>query len=272
MAAQMGRRAGRIACVLVAIFIAGYTLGAWALIWPDAPGDVVQKKSGMRVDASHASDGYVMVKYKESEKALKLRITKGEDTYTYDLNGEGRYEVIPLQLGSGKYKATLYRQVSGSKYAQAAQVSFKANLDREEAPFLCPNQYVWYEADSPMVEMARQLCAGLQSDREKVDAVIAYLKSNFSYNYVRALTVQSGYLPDLDAAFEEKMGICFDIAGITAAMLRTQGIPVKVVIGYADRAYHAWNMIYVDGAYELADVTSALTMSTAGTYTTERVY
>ena len=43
-------------------------------------------------------------------------------------------------------------------------------------------------------------------------------------------------------------GICFDYASLTASMLRSQGIPTKVIFGYVspDDLYHAWNMFYTE--------------------------
>jgi transglutaminase-like putative cysteine protease len=32
-----------------------------------------------------------------------------------------------------------------------------------------------------------------------------------------------------------------------AGMLRSQGVPCKLVIGYAGEAYHAWISVYVEG-------------------------
>ena len=41
-------------------------------------------------------------------------------------------------------------------------------------------------------------------------------------------------------------GICFDYASLAAAMLRSQGIPAKVIFGYVspNDLYHAWNVFY----------------------------
>ena len=267
----MARKPLRRACVAVCalLLLTGFCR---ALIWLEAPGDKQFKKGGMVLDASHAEDGYIMVKHKETKKKLKLRLINGDENYTYDLNGEGRYEVFPLQLGDGKYSARVFEQIDGTKYAQAASVSFKVSLREENAPYLCPNQYVWYREDSPVVAASREICAGLSADREKYDAIHAYILKNFTYNYVRALTVQSGYIPDLDQAFSDKMGICFDLAAIAACMLRVQGIPARLDIGYADKSYHAWNNVYLDGEVVLLDVTSELTQTDAGRYVTERSY
>ena len=53
---------------------------------------------------------------------------------------------------------------------------------------------------------------------------------------------------------QAKKGICFDYAALMTAMLRSQGIPSKLVVGYAGTTYHAWISVWteengwVDGA------------------------
>ena len=61
-----------------------------------------------------------------------------------------------------------------------------------------------------------------------------------------AKTVTSGYLPNVDTILQSKKGICFDYAAVMATMLRTQGIPTKLVVGYAGSAYHAWVSVYIN--------------------------
>ena len=56
----------------------------------------------------------------------------------------------------------------------------------------------------------------------------------------KAKNVQSGYLPNVDKVLAEKKGICFDYAALMTAMLRSQGIPTKLVVGYTGDVYHAW--------------------------------
>ena len=85
-------------------------------------------------------------------------------------------------------------------------------------------------------------------------AVYDYVVQNLSYDDEKAATVQSGYLPDLDEILEIKKGICFDYASMMTAMLRSQEVPCKLVVGYAGNIYHAWISIWteengwVDGA------------------------
>ena len=57
----------------------------------------------------------------------------------------------------------------------------------------------------------------------------------------------SGYLPVLDDVLAEKKGICFDYAALMAGMLRSQGVPCKLVVGYAGSAYHAWISVWTEG-------------------------
>ena len=56
------------------------------------------------------------------------------------------------------------------------------------------------------------------------------------------------------------------------ALLRSQGIPTQMVMGYADITYHAWNNIYIDGEWVRYDATSAVTFTKISQYTEEAVY
>lgn len=185
---------------------------------------------------------------KKGNKKLKLRVKCGDNTVTYDLDNSGAFETFPLQFGSGSYKLMLYKQVSGNKYSDEGSITLKAELANENSAFLCPNQYVNYTADSPAVLEAEKLCTGLGSDREKFKAICDYVKkSGFSYDFVKAVQVKSGTMPDIETCFKKKKGICQDLSAMVVAMLRAQEIPAKLVIGYADKNYHAWVVAYIDG-------------------------
>ena len=89
--------------------------------------------------------------------------------------------------------------------------------------------------------------AGAKTDLEKVTAVYHYVVNNISYDYDLAATVAPGYLPDVDKVLESGKGICFDYAAVMAAMLRSQNIPCKLVVGFAGKVYHAWINVYIEG-------------------------
>lgn len=75
-------------------------------------------------------------------------------------------------------------------------------------------------------------------------AVYDFVIQNITYDKQLAATVQSGYLPVLDSVLEKKTGICFDYAALMTGMLRSQGVPCKLVVGYAGTAYHAWISVW----------------------------
>lgn len=264
-----------IAACLAAFLLTGMTvtLALFAAVWPEASGDRVLQKGGLTVDASHADQGYILARAKSGSKKLKLRVSRGEETYTYDLNGEGEYEVFPLQMGSGRYLIDLYKNVKSNRYSKESEISLQVTLEREEAAFLCPSQYVRYTQDSPAVQASMELCASLTTDAQKLEAVQTFMTRGFAYDYVRALTGPGSYLGDVDGCFEKRMGLCQDFAAVAACMLRVQGIPTQLVIGYADENYHAWNNVLIDGEYRRLDITAVLSgFSKDVVYTAERYY
>ena len=206
------------------------------------------------VDYSHTEDGYVMARYTaQTEKRLKLRIIGPTTTYTYNLPVD-EWTVFPLSDGNGSYTVAIYINTRDSKYATVMTAEFSVELKDEFAPFLRPNQYVDYSNAPDSVEKGARLCAGLTEPLEKVAAVYDFVVGALVYDEEKAATVKSGYLPVLDEVLAEQKGICFDYAALMPAMLRSQEVPCKLVVGYAGDIYHAWISVWtedngwVDGA------------------------
>lgn len=213
----------------------------------EASGELVKESSKAIIDYSNTEDGYVMVKYlKGTSKKLKAQVKGPSTTYTYNLDA-GEWEVFPLSDEDGKYQITVLENVSGSKYAVVLSQSVNVKLADEFAPFLRPNQYVDYSDAPNTVARAAKLTRNVTDPLKKVEKVYNYVVKNFTYDKEKAKTVKSGYLPDLDAVYKSKKGICFDYASMMTAMLRSQGVPCKLVVGYAGEAYHAWINVYVEG-------------------------
>lgn len=209
-------------------------------------GEKEERSDDAVIDYSHTEDGYIMARYTTpTEKRLKLRIIGPTTTYTYNLPVD-EWTVFPLSDGSGSYQAALYINTHDSKYAVVMTVQFEVELQDEFAPFLRPNQYVNYAEAENTVAKGAQLCAGLEHPLEKVAAVYDFVVDTLEYDYDRAATVKSGYLPVLDDVLAEKKGICFDYAALMAAMLRSQEVPCKLVVGYAGETYHAWISVWTE--------------------------
>ena len=56
----------------------------------------------------------------------------------------------------------------------------------------------------------------------------------------------TGYLPVVDEVYKSNTGICFDYAAVMATMLRSQGIPTRLEVGYMGEEYHAWISVYTE--------------------------
>lgn len=199
------------------------------------------------IDLSAASKGYVAIAG-TSEKRLKFQVIKGAETYTYDVSSNGEPSVFPLQCGDGEYSFKVMENVMDSKYAESFSTSADVQLKDEFAPFLRPSDYVDYNKKSACVSKAAEIAANSAEAMDVVSGVYDYICDNVTYDEEKAQTVQSGYMPSPDDTIASGKGICFDYASLAAAMLRSQGIPTKVIFGYVapDNLYHAWNMFYTE--------------------------
>jgi transglutaminase-like putative cysteine protease len=188
----------------------------------------------------------------KTEKKVKIAVEKGDKKYNYDLNGEGKVESYPLQWGNGDYTVKVLIQASDpTKYSVALTGKFKLELKDEKAPYMNPSQLINYTKDSEIVKKAAELAKGAKTEIEKVEAIYKFVIESLAYDTNKAATVQAGYVPDVDKIVNSGKGICFDYAAVFAAMLRSQGIPAKLVMGYVktpdskDPVYHAWNEFYI---------------------------
>lgn len=139
----------------------------------------------IQADLSQLASGVVAVRAEDAAR-LKFQVICGNETYNYDLPGDGTAVFYPLSLGCG-------------------------------------------------------------SDSDVAAAVYDFLVDAIAYDTEKAASVGPGYLPDPDETLASGKGICFDYASLAAAMLRSVGIPCKVITGYVDAdTYHAWNSFYLE--------------------------
>ncbi|WP_028242835.1 transglutaminase-like domain-containing protein [Pseudobutyrivibrio ruminis] len=212
---------------------------------PEASGVKVYGNSDASIDASNASEGYVMVKYTGDAAKVRMLIeTPAGNTYNYLMALDGQYDVYPLSEGSGTYKIGVYENLHDDQYAAAFTQSVNVTLKDEYSMFLYPNAYVDFNANSNAVKKGMELASGANTDIDVVKNVYHYIIKNVTYDYDKAATVQSGYIPTVDETLATGKGICFDYASLMGAMLRSQGIPTRLEIGYAGTEYHAWISVY----------------------------
>ncbi len=227
-----------------------------------SPGDKTEKTDSAVIDYSNASLGYISAAYNGKSARAKLRIVCGDITTDHDLSVSGEYEYFPLMQGSGDYRIQIYEQLDGKMYSAALDLSVALAVDNEVEMYLYPNQYSMFDKKSDCVVLSADLCAGKDNVIEKTAAIFKYITDNIAYDYDLAATVKSGYIPKPDSVLKNKKGICFDYASLFAAMARSQNIPCRLVIGYADPdIYHAWNEVYTE---ETGWITPELLLSRSG--------
>lgn len=207
-----------------------------------APEKKMAENGGAAVDWAHAPEGYLLARRGESKKKWKLRVTRDTE-YTYDLAGEG-WTAVPLSEGDGAYTVVVFEQREGSTYRPVLTKSIDVELADPLSPFLRPNQQVNYATAPRTIAKAGELTAGCAGDGERVEKIDSFVSQTLTYDYEQAESVQSGYIPALDQVLEREKGICLDFAALMAAMVRSQGIPCRLVVGDAGSVYHAWTEVW----------------------------
>lgn len=212
---------------------------------PEAAGTKVFQNNKAIIDYSNSETGYVMAKYLGNNQKVKLLVT-GPDGIRYTYSLYDKWDVFPLTAGNGSYQIGIYENISGTSYLPALTETLEVTLIDDHSLYLYPNQYVDFTAETEAVQISKNINEKTSSPIDKVSNVYNYVLGTLTYDYEEAETVESGYTPVLDEVVQTQKGICFDYASLMAAMLRTQGIPTMLQIGYAGEVYHAWVSIYTD--------------------------
>ena len=203
-------------------------------------------------------------------KPMKLKV----NTRTYDMTEERAFETFPLASGSGRYTVVLYRQRDDTgKFVRVGCVRFTVRLQREDAAFLNPNQWVQYDALSPWILAAHQMCEGL-SGNAAYEAIRLLVDENLRFDYIKALKSKYNERPDLERCWEVQMGTSLDLASIAASMMRVRCIPAQLVVGTVGKSQkpHAWVLATVENRLRLYDPAAEIRGIVLRRYAPERRY
>lgn len=213
---------------------------------PEASNGITFGNNAVTIDASSTGDGYIMVRYNGSNQKVKLQFTTPSGvTYSYFLKS-GEFETFPITGGSGSYHVDVLENVSGDMYAVAYAKDFDVGEVDAFTPYLYPNQYSWFTPESKAVAKGASLAKSADTDLDVVGNVYDYVITNVAYDESKATSVTTDYLPAVDDTLDTKKGICFDYAALMTCMLRSQGIPTKLEVGYSGQAYHSWISTYIE--------------------------
>ena len=183
------------------------------VLTPQADGLKTFTADTAAIDISHTQEGYIMAKYTGFNAKPILQLT-GTDGITYTYSLYKNYSTFPLTSGDGTYQVGVYENVSDDRYTTLLSETFSVTLTDPLKPYLYPNQYVNFTADSLPVAKAEELADGASSDLDIISSVYKYIITHFTYDYSKASSVTSGYLPDIDEVFTSEKGICFDYAAV----------------------------------------------------------
>ncbi|MEN8904634.1 MAG: transglutaminase-like domain-containing protein, partial [Clostridiales bacterium] len=204
------------------------------------------KDEGINFDISYIDIGKIGLNYSSDDK-LKVIIEKNLKKYTYDLRNDGVNEYYPLQMGDGIYSVKLFRNIEGDFYNELLSKDVALELLWSNIVYQNSIQEINWNDKSYVVTMADELTEGVEDEFDKIKKIYNYIVENLKYDDYKIADIKPGYIPDNDKILNEKKGICYDFASLYASMLRSQGIPAKLVKGYADGIYnyHAWNEVYI---------------------------
>jgi transglutaminase-like putative cysteine protease len=203
------------------------------------------------MDTTHGGEGYIAVTAKSEEPVRVKLIAPSGTERIYNVPNTGLVAYYPLSDGNGRYGIQLLRRVengaSDNLYERVLEGACEASLFDEFQPFLRPSTYVWFTGYSDCVNAAATLCTGQSNDDRKIERIKSFICEKLVYDESLAQSEGQSFIRDPDAILGRGTGTCLDYAVLAAAMLRSQGIPTKVVYGSLNQTednFHAWNMVY----------------------------
>ena len=135
-------------------------------------------------------------------------------------------------------------------------------VSKPECPYLLSGGTTLWGTQTE--ELADEICAGCDTDAEKVQAIYNWMVTNLEYDYDYHVLFQ--YF-DIRKTLRTKQGVCFDLSHLFAAFCRGQNIPCYAVdgISYEDSTVsHTRNRVYYDGTWWNMDVTHDITGTAEG--------
>ena len=231
------------------------------------------------VDYSMADEGYVKVKLTgQPTKIVDCFVTwPGAPSHPVHFPLKlNQWAKIPLLNGNSDYLLTVKPEsidedgAFTSLFYEDFNVSFSATLEDSESWMLMSHAHVDFENAPKAVAKADELTKNCKTDAEKITAIFEFVAKTIKYDdklYNDEQKMPSAQAPllrnyNLDDILTSQKGVCEHYAVLMAGMLRSQGIPCKVVVGgvytgdtskistgYEDKpgwAAHAWVAVSPD--------------------------
>ena len=199
-------------------------------------------------------NGTVEITFNNTEGTTVLILaentTTGTNTqrYYYKLESGKNVVSVPLTEGAGKYKIRICKVRSDGKAVVLQTKDIELTEEGFGTVFEIASMVINYKVKDSFINKAASLTKGAKDDNAKIKKIYNYIITNFAYDYELLSTkaATNYYLPNNLSTYDRKLGICYDISCLMAAMLRSVGVEAKVVTGHTPnvKEYHAWNQVY----------------------------
>ena len=146
---------------------------------------------------------------------------------------QGNYRLVSMDNGDSVFNLDpehpINRYDATSDIAQPAPSQLRAAAD-DYPPDILLNYLQLPRLDARVAPLARQISAAADNNYDKAVAIETYLRTKFGYTLQLPATVPLD--PVANFLFERKQGHCEYFASSMAIMLRTLGIPSRLVNGF----------------------------------------
>lgn len=208
----------------------------------------------LTVNTGNTSFGYVKVRHENEGMEVLVQIFTADcdmpDVFRFV--ADGGWNVFALTRGDGVYTIRVLEQYDDRIFNLVFATDIEVGITNPHSPFLYPSRYVNFNEESEAVIFASRVAGVAEDDFHLVQLIYEAVVRNISFDMDLASEIYEGmvteHVPDIDATLLSRQGICFDFSALLTAMLRSQGIPTRLEIGYVLGIFHAWVAVYVPGA------------------------
>ncbi|MBD5117849.1 MAG: hypothetical protein HDT37_01835 [Clostridiales bacterium] len=245
---------------------AKFTSGEWHDYWPE---DYIE----LDTSTATANEGYIRFKWtKLVSDGVIVNVVFGGKSYNFSKGFNEQmldtWQTIPLSKGSGRYDFTIGPIYDITKNALEKYEKYEcrgntligyvtADMADPDAVFLISNLYVDYENSPNAVAKAKELTKDCKTEAEKITAIYNFVSGALTYDHALYNADKAAQKTHHDASARQAArdlnpdhilasgkGVCEHYAILMAAMLRSVGVPCKMVSGEShfngEWEGHAW--------------------------------
>lgn len=194
-------------------------------------------------------EGLLSVEYTGNKEYAVIVVYK--DTYKnqYIVSNTEKLN-IGLTYGSGNYTIKIGEYEGQKKVSIYKEVSYTLKDYDQQSVFTKGEYYI----DKDVRQYLEDKIADTIEDSYAYSSSLVY---NTELEHDIRQNKYDFYTPDLKKVIESNTGICIDKASMLASLLRPQGIPCKIVVGYNNyNEYHAWVQVYKSNKWISYDPTT----------------